>query len=234
MKGRDFMGINKFFMDINDLERLIRCPGRHKLMEHNVSAHTFKVSQYALFFAELEERAGRKIDWKKLYEKTNCHDVSEIWLTDIPTPVKHFNVQINKMIEEIEEHLVFSYINTEVPEEFRDLFIRRLTAHKDNTIEGQILTLCDKLDQLYEALQEIVLGNHVLEFRNMFYNAFKTVESLEDVLPVSVNYFLKEIMPDIMDLLQKHDEEVYEKTSELLASYKSRARFRLELEAAFS
>ena len=31
------MGIHKFFMSLNDLERIIRCPGRFKFEEHNVA-----------------------------------------------------------------------------------------------------------------------------------------------------------------------------------------------------
>ena len=45
------MGIHQFFMSMNDLERIIRCPGRFKFEEHNVAAHSWKVSQYAMFFA---------------------------------------------------------------------------------------------------------------------------------------------------------------------------------------
>lgn len=210
------MGINNFFMNLNDMERMVRCPGKHKVMEHNVSAHTFKVTQYALFFAELEERAGARVDWKSLFEKTSSHDIPEVWLSDIPTPVKHFNLQINQMIQEVEEHLVMSYINSEIPPEFREMFVRRLTAHKDDSLEGLILTLCDKLDQLYEGVQEIVLGNPTPEFRSMFYNAVQTVQSLEDVLPTSVDYFFAEIMPDILKLLAEFDYAAYEKTLELL------------------
>lgn len=72
------MGIHKFFTSLNDLERIIRAPGRFKFEEHNVAAHSWKVSQYALFFATIEERAGETIDWKSLYEKTINHDLSLI------------------------------------------------------------------------------------------------------------------------------------------------------------
>ena len=65
-----FIGIHTFFTRLNDLERIIRCPGHFKFEEHNVAAHSWKVSQYAMFFATLEERGGSPIDWKSLYEKT--------------------------------------------------------------------------------------------------------------------------------------------------------------------
>lgn len=38
------MGIHTFFTSLNDLERIVRCPGRYKFEEHNV-AKTFLESQ---------------------------------------------------------------------------------------------------------------------------------------------------------------------------------------------
>lgn len=63
------IGIHKFFTSLNDLERIFRAPGRFKFEEHNVAAHSWKVSQYAMFFGTLEEMNGAKVNWKSLYEK---------------------------------------------------------------------------------------------------------------------------------------------------------------------
>lgn len=34
------MGIHKYFRSLNELERIIRCPGKFKFEEHSVAAHS--------------------------------------------------------------------------------------------------------------------------------------------------------------------------------------------------
>src|SRR5690606_39300467 len=109
-KGVEGMGIHKFFTSLNDLELIIRAPGRFKFEEHNVAAHSWKVSQYALFFATIEERDGQTIDWKSLYEKTINHDFAEVFIGDIKTPVKHASVELKQMLSHVEEKMMEKFI----------------------------------------------------------------------------------------------------------------------------
>lgn len=214
------MGINKFFVDLNDLEKMVRCPGKHKLVEHNVSAHSFKVSQYGMFFAEIEEQAGVIINWKSLFEKLSSHDIPEIWVSDIPTPIKHFSLELNQMIQHVEESLVDSYIYSEIPIEFQQVFKRRLKNHKDESTEGWILTLSDKLDQFYEAYVEITLGNPVEAYRSMLLNALESILTLGSKLPTSVTYLIDFILPDAFEAIYKADVNVWMRAKEALETYK--------------
>ena len=49
------MGIHTYFRSLNDLERIIRTPGKFKFEEHSVSAHSWKVVQYAKTLADIED-----------------------------------------------------------------------------------------------------------------------------------------------------------------------------------
>lgn len=198
MKGRGFiMGIHSFFMSLNDLERIIRCPGRFKFEEHNVAAHSWKVSQYAMFFATLEERNGVKIDWKKLYEITINHDYGEVFIGDIKTPVKHSSPELREMISEVEEKMIRNFIKKEIPKEFQDVFMERMKEGKDGSVEGLILEMADKLDQVYEAFSELKRGNQEEEFISMYKNALKKILLIP--LPVSVNYFKEVMLQDLIN-----------------------------------
>lgn len=190
------MGIHKFFMSMNDLERIIRAPGRFKFEEHNVAAHSWKVSQYAMFFATIEENNGAKINWKSLYEKTINHDFAEIFIGDIKTPVKHASPELKQMLSHVEEKMMEKFILDEIPPEFQQVFFDRMKEGKDETIEGRLLELADKLDQVYEAFAELQRGNTDVEFLIMYETALEKI--LHIPLPHSIAYFKEVMLQDII------------------------------------
>ncbi|MDN7244947.1 HD domain-containing protein [Planococcus shenhongbingii] len=190
------MGIHKFFTSLNDLERIIRAPGRFKFEEHNVAAHSWKVSQYALFFATIEERAGQTIDWKSLYEKTINHDFAEVFIGDIKTPVKHSSPELKEMIAKVEEGMMEKFILREIPEDFQEVFFDRMKEGKDATIEGRLLEMADKLDQFYESFAELKRGNADQEFVAMYRIALKKLLAIP--LKASVTYFREVVLEDVI------------------------------------
>lgn len=191
------MGIHAFFNSLNDLERIIRAPGRFKFEEHNVAAHSWKVSQYAMFFATIEERAGREIDWKSLYEKTINHDFAEVFIGDIKTPVKHSSPELKEMIAQVEEGMMEKFITREIPEEFQQVFFDRMKEGKDGTIEGRLLELADKLDQFYESFNEMKRGNADPEFAKMYRIALTKLLNIP--LEASVSYFKNILLEDVIN-----------------------------------
>lgn len=210
-----FIGIHTFFTSLNDLERIIRCPGRFKFEEHNVAAHSWKVSQYAMFFGTLEERAGNEINWKSLYEKTINHDFAEVFIGDIKTPVKHASVELKQMLAHVEEKMMEKFIIEEIPEDLQHIFFERMKEGKDGTIEGRLLEFADKLDQFYESFAELKRGNTDTEFVYMYETALSKLLLID--LPTSVHYFRNEILADAVaektiidiaelteNILQKH------------------------------
>lgn len=188
------MGIHQFFTSLNDLERIIRCPGRFKFEEHNVAAHSWKVSQYAMFFATIEEMNGAQIDWKSLYEKTINHDFAEVFIGDIKTPVKHASPELKQMIAHVEEKMMEKFILDEIPERFQQVFFDRMKEGKDATIEGLLLEFADKLDQFYESFAELKRGNKDQEFIVIYKTALTKL--LRMPLPTSVTYFRDVILQD--------------------------------------
>ncbi|CAM4519684.1 hydrolase [Paenibacillus macerans] len=152
------MGIHTYFRSLNELERIYRCPGKFKFEEHSVAEHSWKVVQYAKTLADIEERHGAQIDWKKLYEITSSHDYGEIFIGDIKTPVKHSSEELRNLILQVEEGMVHHFIEEHIPEEFKDIFRNQLREGKDDSVEGLILEVADKLDQVYEAFAECKEG----------------------------------------------------------------------------
>lgn len=190
------MGIHAYFRSLNDLERIIRCPGKFKFEEHSVAAHSWKVVQYAKTLADIEEKNGASIDWKKLYEITSSHDYGEIFIGDIKTPVKHASPELRLLIQKVEEGMVYNFIEEQIPEEFKEIFHHQLREGKDNSIEGLILEVADKMDQVYEAFAELQRGNTEKEFIKMYRDALIKINTI----PLHcVDYFLKNILPDMVN-----------------------------------
>ena len=210
------IGIHKFFTSLNDLERIFRAPGRFKFEEHNVAAHSWKVSQYAMFFGTLEEMHGAKVNWKSLYEKTINHDFAEVFIGDIKTPVKHASEELKQMLAHVEEKMMEKFIRAEIPPDFQEIFFERMKEGKDGTLEGRLLEFADKLDQFYESFAELKRGNTDQEFVIMYQQALSKL--LQMPLKVSVNYFRTEILNDVMK--EETQINVAELTKEVLREFK--------------
>lgn len=189
------MGIHTYFQSLNDLERIIRCPGKFKFEEHSVAAHSWKVVQYAKTLADIEEQNGVSIDWKKLYEITSSHDYGEIFIGDIKTPVKHYSLELRGMLQQVEEGMIAHFIEDNIPQELQPIFRRQLREGKDQSVEGLILEVADKLDQVYEAFTELKRGNTEKEFVIMYREALRKINNIK---LHCVDYFIAHILPDLI------------------------------------
>ncbi|APO47013.1 YfbR-like 5'-deoxynucleotidase [Paenibacillus sp. FSL K6-1122] len=208
------MGIHTYFRSLNDLERIIRTPGKFKFEEHSVSAHSWKVVQYAKTLADIEEQHGTTIDWKKLYEITSSHDYGEIFIGDIKTPVKHYSLELRSMLQKVEEGMVEHFINENIPEEFQPIFRRQLREGKDQSVEGLILEVADKMDQVYEAFAELQRGNTEKEFIVMYRYALVKIKNID---LHCVQYFLEQILPDMIEEGIRSPFDIRKITEEALA-----------------
>ena len=189
--------LHKHLRNLNNLSRIERCPGMFAFERQSVSEHSFKVMQYAQFFGNLEAMNGATIDFKLLYEKVLNHDVPEILIGDIPTPVKYKTPEMRQMVAEIEEMMVAEYVEDIIPTEFKELSLQWLGEGKDDSIEGNILKFADKLDQVYEAFEELQKGNTNYLYVKMYKNAVIYLLTLEDILPNTVRYFKEDILEGI-------------------------------------
>ncbi|MMZ48339.1 5'-deoxynucleotidase YfbR [compost metagenome] len=208
------MGIHTYFRSLNELERIIRCPGKFKFEEHSVSAHSWKVVQYAKTLADIEERNGVRIDWKKLYEITSSHDYGEIFIGDIKTPVKHSSKELRLLIQQVEEGMIEYFIEENIPEDFKAIFRKQLREGKDDSVEGLILEVADKMDQVYEAFAELQRGNTEKEFIVMYRNALVKIKNIQ---LHCVEYFLENILPDMVKEETPSSIDIKKITEEALA-----------------
>lgn len=190
------MGIHEYFKSLSDLEKIYRCPGKFKYEEHSVAEHSFKVTKIAQFLGTVEENKGNKVNWKALYEKALNHDYAEIFIGDIKTPVKYADPDLRDRLAQVEESMTKHFIQQEFPEEFQAIYHERLKEGKDDTLEGKILSVADKVDLLYESFGEIQKGNPEPLFNEIYQESLATILKFKELS--SVQYFLAEILPDLL------------------------------------
>ncbi|MGX7351341.1 HD domain protein [Enterococcus canis] len=190
------MGLNEYIVGLTNLEKINRAPGFFKFTEHTVAAHSYRVTSIAQVLGDIEEAAGNTIDWQLLYEKALNHDYTERFIGDIKTPVKYANAELRGMLQTVEEKMTDEFIHQEIPEEFQAAYRRRLFEGKDQTVEGQILAIADKVDLLYESYEEIVKNNPEPVYQEMFKEAVSTIKSFSE--RPSVTYFFEKIFPDLL------------------------------------
>ncbi|MGB3159875.1 HD domain-containing protein [Carnobacterium sp.] len=190
------MGMHQYIKSLSDLESIVRCPGKFKYEEHSVAAHSFKVTKIAQFLGTVEEQKGNAIDWRSLYEKALNHDYSELFIGDIKTPVKYATPQLREMLGDVEESMTENFIKNEIPKEFQAVYSKRLKEGKDESLEGQILSVADKVDLMYESFGEIQKGNPENIFTEIYEESLKTILQFSHLS--SVQYFLTDILPDLL------------------------------------
>lgn len=190
------MGIHHYFKSLSDMEKLYRCPGKFKYNEHTVAAHSFKVTKIAQFLGTVEEYHGKKIDWKSLYEKALNHDYPEIFTGDIKTPVKYASSELNRLFSQVEEEMAHKFVTQEFPAAYQDIYLERFKEGKDGTPEGNILSVADKIDLLYESFGEIQKGNPEPIFLEIYQEALMTIVKYNEM--DSVKFFLDDVLPDML------------------------------------
>ncbi|MED4311277.1 HD domain-containing protein [Heyndrickxia coagulans] len=190
------MGVHQYFKSLSDLEKIYRCPGKFKFQEHSVAAHSFKVAKIAQFFGHVEEKAGNKVDWRALYQKALNHDYPELFTGDIKTPVKYSSKELHELFKQVEEEMTKNFINGVFPEEYQEIYFDLFKEGKDDTLEGKILSVSDKVDLLYESFGEIQKGNPEPLFLEIYEESLRTILRFSGL--ASVQYFLTSILPDLL------------------------------------
>jgi len=210
------MGMHQYLQSLSNLETIQRAPGFFKYQNHSVAAHSFKVTEIAQFLGDVEENAGNQINWRALYEKALNHDYNERFIGDIKTPVKYATTTLREMLADVEHKLSQNFVQNEIPAEFQAAYSRRLSEGKDATLEGQILSVADKVDLLYESFGEIQKGNPEPVFTDIYRESLKTIVSFKQL--ASVQYFLQSVLPEMLAESFTNQDKLQALTTEILTA----------------
>ncbi|MFP3727100.1 YfbR-like 5'-deoxynucleotidase [Priestia filamentosa] len=186
-------GVYEFLNNILMMDTIARWKGNFNLVKDNDSSHTFRATALSVFNGLLEKiKYGKTIDMYLLTGKTIFHDLVEAVTGDILGPVKHSNPKIKEAFELYEKKVASSMIES-LPSFLRSEITELMVECKNNTYEGQMVDISDKLDALMKASLE--MKNNQSEYAETYYRQLKKIQ--HKFTNESVVFFLAYILHDI-------------------------------------
>lgn len=110
--------------------------------------------------------------------------------------MKYASGELKKLFSQVEEEMVDHFINEEIPEPYQDIYRKRLQEGKDDSLEGQILSVADKIDLLYETFGEIQKRNPEPLFFEIYEMSLETIMQFDHLS--SVQDFIDNIIPEML------------------------------------
>lgn len=188
------MGFSNYLHIVRKLNNMGRWSNEYMHSRATVSEHLFFVTQIGQMLGIIEEENGNQVDWKLLYEKLINHDVPEAMTGDIINTMKYRESKLKELVDKIEDELVEEELVDNLESPYKERYRSMLTNFKDDSLEGHILEYADRIDALLECVYELKLGNSQT-FKEKYYIL---VSKLEESELLSVKYFLKEVLPEMV------------------------------------
>ena len=141
------INLSDYMINIDKLRNLVRYQNAPRVSEETVAEHSFFVSAYVLKLHNYYN-----FDLKKALSIAILHDYAEVFISDIPHPIKKQFPVIEDCLKEAENKIIKEHIS--------DDFSNWLSEFNNiNTAEGCIVSLADILSVISYSKYEIELGN---------------------------------------------------------------------------
>lgn len=191
----------KIFDVIDGMSNVRRWSHAYCHKEEFVIEHTAIVSLIAL-------KIGMDIgaDMHTLLQRALLHDMEEIITGDIPTPTKYANPKLTAEIHAYELESA-----EKVSQAFGTYALDSWIFAKDNTVEGNIITLADSAAVVYKIVRELRLGNNF--FLQYVKNCGNALEKQK--LDRDTDYRLIPYIIEFQDILLHGENYDYKNTSKL-------------------
>lgn len=186
-------GVKQFLEYILNLDLIDRWGGSFNLIPDNDATHSFRVAALCLFNAHLEkEKFGvDSINLYSLLGKAIMHDVVEGVSGDVASPIKSSSAEIKQAFYQFEQQVGRDMVS-DLPTFMQENMMDFLVHAKDDSYEGLLVEIADKLDALIKSN---------LEMRNNPHYVSKYEQQLSHIQHhyenPSVIFFLAYILHDI-------------------------------------
>ena len=162
----------------------------HSTYPENVQEHSLQVALVTHMLAVIRNRLfSGEVNPERAATLALYHDVGEVLIGDLPTPVKYFNPEIKTAYQTIEQTAVRKLFSM-LPEELKDDYQPFFGSAEADRDHHELVKAADKLCAYLKCLEEVSAGNQ--EFSQAEQTLKETVERID--LP-EVHYFLETFVP---------------------------------------
>ena len=132
---------------INRVKFVTRYSGNYLHIPENIGDHSYEMALHSINIASI---VG--LDPKELVFRCILHDMSELPNADVPRSLKWYNEEIAEQINQLQDTILMDFVDPELH--------KYIINCKDNSLEGRVIDILDKLQALIKMRSEQKLGNH--------------------------------------------------------------------------
>ncbi|MEM0271998.1 MAG: YfbR-like 5'-deoxynucleotidase [Thermoprotei archaeon] len=148
--------IADFIHNVRDLMHVRRFTTVRGFQDESVAEHSYYTTLYAMLICDLEASEGRGANVSEVLRRCLLHDLDEARVSDIPSPIKHANPDVQSTITKISAQ-VYEELISPLPLNVRSEYSRLWT--KDSSYEAKIQKAADLLEALTWTIEEQTMGN---------------------------------------------------------------------------
>lgn len=188
-------GLYRFIYKVMNFSSIKRWMGRKNNVIDDDAIHTMTTTALGIYLANYENlnTNNKKIDIGRMAAKIICHDIPEIETGDIRGPVKHSSRKLKEAFAKIEEQEAEKQVQL-IPPLAQENFIDYLVNAKSNDPEGKMVDIADKLEAFIKSTLE--MRDNEFEYKCTYE---KQKEKFDKNETRAIQYFMKEIHPNLMD-----------------------------------
>ena len=181
--------MSHFFAYLAKMKYINRWGLMRNTEQENIQEHSLQVAMIAHALAVIRNKFYQgRLNPEQIAVIALYHEIGEVLVGDIPTPIKYFNQEINQQINKIEKvarEKLFSLLPDQLKDEFKKFVFPELCNPK----YLEIVKAADKISAYLKCIQELKYGNKEFE------KAARVIKKrLDDINLPEVRYFLAKFL----------------------------------------
>jgi len=139
--------------------------------QESVAEHSHFVAMITRIMCYALDQVGFEVDTLRAVDLAMIHDYEEAISGDIISTFKHSEPELTDLLERLTDRAIDQVFET-LPEDLGQYYIGLWRGHNAGSVEGEIVSVADKLAGLAFSHEQIRMGN---QFMQPIYDRFVTI-----------------------------------------------------------